>query len=112
MNDCVFCKIATGRTETKILSGSVNVVEFTPLNPVVEGHTIFVPVKHVSDALEDPDITQQTMRFASMVSEDRGPCNFITSVGVEATQSVFHLHIHRVPRTMDDGLTLPWTGQV
>jgi len=38
-----------------------------------------------------------------------GPCNVITSVGREATQSVFHLHVHVVPRREGDGLALPWT---
>lgn len=37
--------------------------------------------------------------------------NFITSAGPAATQSVFHLHVHLVPRFEDDGLILPWTGQ-
>jgi diadenosine tetraphosphate (Ap4A) HIT family hydrolase len=41
-----------------------------------------------------------------------GAANFITSAGRDATQTVFHLHIHIVPRHAGDGLALPWTGQV
>ncbi|OHT47970.1 hypothetical protein BKG71_25700 [Mycobacteroides chelonae] len=38
--------------------------------------------------------------------------NVITSIGPDATQTVFHTHIHVVPRRENDGLHLPWTGQV
>jgi histidine triad (HIT) family protein len=38
------------------------------------------------------------------------PCNIITSAGSDATQTVFHLHLHVVPRRAGDGLALPWTG--
>jgi histidine triad (HIT) family protein len=45
------------------------------------------------------------------MAAETGPCNIITSVGAEATQTVFHLHLHVVPRRFGDGLALPWTGQ-
>lgn len=107
---CVFC----GRVERgEFDGGDAFAVTFRPLNPVGPGHRLFVPRSHVADALEDPLVTAMTMRFASewAARAGVGPCNLITSRGPEATQSVFHLHLHLVPRLQGDGLPLPWTGQ-
>lgn len=87
-----------------------DVVRFAPLNPVTEGHMLFVPMRHVQDALTDPRLTGLVMAAASNYAWP--DCNIITSVGAAATQTVFHLHLHVVPRRPDDGLALPWTGQV
>ena len=89
-----------------------SVIVFQPLNPVVEGHMLVVPTKHVPDALTDPKLTALVMGKAAEFAAERGDsCNIITSCGSEATQSVFHLHIHVVPRRLGDGLKLPWTDQ-
>jgi histidine triad (HIT) family protein len=88
-------------------------VSFEPLNPVTEGHLLVVPKVHVSSALGHPGIAGDTMAAAVAVAQRRGiaECNFITSAGAAATQTIRHLHIHVVPRRLDDGLALPWTGQ-
>lgn len=84
-----------------------------PLNPVVPGHVIAIPTIHVVDAGEKPLYTGDVMADISRWAESTGePYNLITSSGVEATQSVRHLHIHYVPRHSGDGLALSWTGQV
>lgn len=77
-----------------------------PLNPVTGGHIIVIPYEHVSDALDDPEVSAIVMRRASEIAPY--PCNLITNVGREATQSVFHLHLHIVPRQKGDELALPW----
>ena len=51
------------------------------------------------------------MRRAAELMAERPAANLITSKGREATQSVFHLHVHVVPRAAGDGLPLPWTPQ-
>lgn len=111
---CVFCDFIHGDAPKPRRYGNVSdeVVSFEPLNPVTFGHTLFVPTMHVEDATEVPQVTAVTMRAASEWARDMTfPCNLITSVGEAATQSVKHLHIHVVPRSAGDGLTLPWTGQ-
>lgn len=114
MTGCVFCaKIEIGDYEW----GRAYVVGFTPLNPVTPGHFLFVPRRHVTDAIDEPLITAETMRAAVEyvkfeVCVPVESMNFITSVGEAATQSIRHLHIHLVPRVPGDGLHLPWTGQV
>jgi histidine triad (HIT) family protein len=109
-DDCVFCG-RVGRGEYD--AADAFAVTFRPLNPVGPGHRLFVPKAHVADALEDPMVTAMTTRFACewAAREGVGACNLITSRGPEATQSVYHLHLHLIPRLKDDGLALPWTGQ-
>lgn len=118
MKDCVFCQIAAGTAEARHMGQWISTIIFEPLNPVTPGHLLVAPRRHVRDAVEDPEATATAMHDAAMcVSMIRRfrpeyeSVNFITSVGEAATQSVFHLHIHIVPRRAGDGLALPWTGQ-
>lgn len=112
MSDCPFCNLIENEPEKIIMRYPHDVYTFEPLDPVAIGHTLVVPKFHVRDATVDPIVTAYTMKAAA--EEARavfGQCNIITSVGPDATQSVFHLHIHIVPRSKGDGLHLPWTGQ-
>lgn len=113
--DCVFCdKI---EDEPLIWNHNGTVCWFEPLNPVVPGHTLFVPRTHVRDAAERPEITGKVYEAAAEYARMHGlneydrEFNLITSAGLSATQSVFHLHVHYIPRHENDGLHLPWTGQ-
>lgn len=105
---CPFCEIAAGRAPAVIVREWPSTLAIVPLSPVVEGHTLVIPRKHVSDFSQDPDVSAITMRLAAQLAEGSGPMNLITSKGREATQSVFHLHLHLVPRAENDGLALPW----
>jgi histidine triad (HIT) family protein len=80
-----------------------------PLRPGRPGHVLVIPKTHVRDFQDDPIVTAATMARAAELGD--GQMNLITSAGEAATQTVFHLHVHLVPRTEGDGLTLPWTGQ-
>jgi histidine triad (HIT) family protein len=106
---CVFCAIACGDAPAEIVREWSDAVAIVPLNPVVPGHVIVMPKSHVTDALDSPVTTAAVMARVAQLAA--GPCNIITSVGREATQTVFHLHVHIVPRADGDGLTLPWTAQ-
>ncbi len=119
MSDCPFCKrIRAGEFESFTLDPYPSVVWFGPLSPVTPGHMLFVPVRHVEDALADPYTTALAAEIAARwwgrnwarLGESRD-CNLIASAGPAATQTVRHLHWHLVPRTEGDGLALPWTGQ-
>ncbi len=111
-DDCVFCKIVNGEAEAEIVDWAPRSVAIVPLDPVTDGHMIVLPRRHVADATTDPSVTADVMNHAAwLAKDDVGPCNIITSVGEEATQTVMHLHIHVVPRRAGDGLALPWTGQ-
>lgn len=85
-----------------------------PIDPVTPGHVLVIPKEHVTDFRdEDADeIVEQTFGYAASWAAEHHPregCNLIASAGVEATQTVMHLHVHVVPRREGDGLRLPWT---
>lgn len=106
--DCVFCARIERREFDFEGHGSVS---FLPLNPVAPGHRLFVPWVHVEDAAEKPFISCQTFMLASLHAQaEKKPFNLITSGGSAATQTVFHLHVHYIPRSPGDGLHLPWTA--
>jgi len=108
---CVFCKIVEGQAPATIVQEWDEAIAIVPLDPVADGHTLVIPRTHVDNAVEDPEVTAATMRRAAEYAQAVGQCNLITSVGPDATQTVFHLHIHVVPRKAGDGLPLLWTGQ-
>jgi len=110
---CVFCdRIEGGKYDDYVKR--FDAVAFPPLNPVTEGHLLVVPRTHVRSVLGHPAIAADTMAAAVLIAQRRGiaECNLITSAGPSATQSVAHLHLHLIPRRPEDGLALPWTGQV
>lgn len=117
---CPFCEIVAGRApgEMRLLAGvehdhgARGVLLLTPLNPVVDGHQLVIPATHVPDATVNTRVFAEVMRAAAKYARVMGrPFNLITSAGSEATQTVFHLHVHYVPRAQGDGLPLPWTPQ-
>lgn len=103
---CVFCEIVAGRSSAMIVREWDDALAFGPLGPVTPGHVLVIPKVHVADMAEDPEVSAVAMRAASELAVP--PCNIITSAGREATQSVFHLHLHVIPRRANDGLALPW----
>jgi len=106
---CPFCEIVAGKASATIVAEWDDAIALVPLRPVVDGHLLVVPRQHASDFTSEADIAAKTMRRASeLAKRTGGPMNLIASRGVEATQSVFHLHLHLVPRADNDGLALPW----
>jgi histidine triad (HIT) family protein len=85
------------------------------INPATRGHALVVPRTHAADLHEiDPDELAAVMvaakRLADRVRERLGAdgINLINSCGAAAWQTVFHFHVHVVPRYDDDPLRLPW----
>ena len=111
INKCPFCDgFKTGSIKLIDTIDDVNI--FIPLNPVTDGHLLFVPIEHVVDFTDNPEVTARVARVAGeYVKKQKYECNLITSKGVNATQSVFHLHFHVVPRIKGDTLKLPWYDQ-
>ena len=101
---CVFCDIAN--------RSGVEIVKIEPLNPVVRGHLIFFHRQHSIDFTDDIGLSMRVLQEVARVAKEiGGDFNLISSKGITATQSVFHLHFHLIPRRKNDGLILPWTGQ-
>ncbi len=104
---CVFCNIEGIKSTVTKRDGCL---VFEPLNPVVTGHLLVVNEIHTTDFTDDSEIFGKTCVVASKIADELGgDYNLITSKGYFATQSVFHCHIHLVPRHENDGLSLPWS---
>lgn len=113
-SDCVFCKIVAGEAPATITDVFDDAIVIVPLNPVTPGHLLVIPKTHVRDFADNPRVTADVMYRAAYIGcayPGYEHCNLITSAGEWATQTVFHLHVHLVPRREGDGLHLPWTGQ-
>ena len=95
---------------------NTEVVVFEPLNPCVEGHLLFVPTVHIDKfgdtRITAPNIVAAVNKAVSLyLQEFPTDCNIITNNGAIADQTVFHLHTHLIPRTVDDNVQLPWSYQ-
>jgi histidine triad (HIT) family protein len=114
---CPFCAIVAGEAPATVVREWDDALCIVPLNPVVDGHVLVLPKRHVQTFFSDPDTSAATMRRAAEmlhgVERHHEPRdhNVITSAGRAATQTVMHLHVHIVPRELGDGLPLPWSLQ-
>ena len=107
--DCVFCDIVAGRVPAEIVGRWPEVLAFTPLNPVTEGHALVVSRQHVVWGDDVPWVYGPLFARAVDYARRHQSFNIVTSCGHDATQTVAHVHLHVVPRRADDGLVLPWT---
>jgi histidine triad (HIT) family protein len=114
--DCIFCKIVAGELPATIVAQDERTVAFMDINPATRGHLLVIPRRHAKDLHEiEPDelaaVAQAAQRLAGTVAERLGAAgvNLLNSCGSAAWQTVFHFHIHVIPRYADDPLRLPWT---
>lgn len=112
---CIFCAIVAGEAPAEIVDSDEHTVAFMDINPATRGHALVIPRAHSADLLEIPDEDlARTMaaarRLARRMKETLDPAGFnlLNSCGAAAWQTVFHLHVHVVPRYDDDPLKLPW----
>lgn len=115
LNDCVFCSIAQGQAEADVIAEADSWIAFFPLEPATPGHTLVIPRTHVRDLWHvDPTISETllhaTIHLGNAILRALNPdgMNLITSSGSAAEQTVFHLHLHLVPRWADDGFGSIW----
>lgn len=116
MNDCIFCAIAAGRAPARIVAETGRTLAFLDLNPATRGHALVVPRRHARD-IHDADpadlaevaTTAQQLATAAVAELGAAGVNLLQSSGAAAFQTVFHLHVHVIPRYPGDGLVLPWT---
>ncbi len=114
--DCIFCKIIAGELPGQIVDQDEDSVAFMDIAPATRGHALVVPRRHVRNLLEiDDDDLAATVRAARRIAGrmtdrlDAAGVNLINSCGAAAWQTVFHFHIHVIPRYEDDPMRLPWT---
>ena len=108
---CPFCAIVAHEAPARFHAEYPHSIVIEPLNPVTAGHLLVISREHVPNFAWNPDVTAKVMCDAAFYARLFCDCNLITSRGLFATQTVFHLHVHLVPRWAGDGLALPWTDQ-
>jgi histidine triad (HIT) family protein len=118
MADCLFCGIVDGSVPSQTIDSDERTVAFMDIAPATPGHALVVPRKHSADLLEiDADDLSATViasqRLARRMNDVLGAdgINLINACGAAAWQTVFHFHIHVIPRYDDDPLKLPWVPE-
>jgi histidine triad (HIT) family protein len=112
--DCVFCKIVAGEIPSHKIDEDDKTLAFMDINPWTRGHALVIPKEHSRNIYDaDPgDLTAAfltTQRVAKRMRErlDCDGLNVLQSSEPVAMQTVFHTHVHVIPRYSDDGLRLP-----
>ncbi len=113
--DCLFCGIVDGSIPSETIDSDERTVSFMDINPATAGHALVVPRAHSADLLEiSPEDLSATALAAQRLSRQMKDVlgadgiNLINACRAAAWQTVFHFHIHVVPRYEDDPLKLPW----
>jgi histidine triad (HIT) family protein len=112
---CIFCGIVSGEVPGQIVDSDEHTVAFMDINPATPGHALVVPRRHSADLMEVPDedldnTMRAARRLAQRIDEVLEPAGFnlLNSCRSAAWQTVFHFHVHVIPRYDDDPLKLPW----
>ena len=113
--DCLFCKIIAGEIPCFKLFEDDETLAFMDINPANEGHALVIPKEHAKDvyAVSDAAITatvKTAKKIAAAVDKTLNPdgLNLLQCNGPAAAQSVFHFHMHVLPRQEGDELKLNW----
>jgi histidine triad (HIT) family protein len=113
--NCLFCKILAGDVPSQRVDEDEHTVAFMDISPATRGHALVVPRRHARDLLEiEPDDLAATFRAAQRLAARAVPAfgadgvNLQNSCGAAAWQTVFHFHVHVIPRYEGDPLKLPW----
>ena len=114
--DCIFCRIVAGEIPSRRVYEDERTIAFMDINPGTRGHLLVIPRTHYQDVLSvDPGDLAATATMAKAMAQrvkdklDADGVNLLNSCGRAAWQTVFHFHIHVIPRYVDDPLALPWT---
>lgn len=114
--DCIFCGIVAGDVPARVIAETEDCLAFMDINPATYGHALVIPKRHATDLIDIP--AQDLARCTVLAQEIAGRAldnlgadgvNLVNSCRPAAWQTVFHFHIHVVPRYAGrDGLSLPW----
>jgi histidine triad (HIT) family protein len=113
--DCIFCKIVAGELPATIVGEDERTISFMDIAPATRGHALVIPREHSADLLgiEAEDLAAvglAAQQLAKRAKQQLGAdgVNLLNACGAVAFQSVFHFHMHVIPRYEGDSLRLPW----
>ena len=114
--NCIFCKIASGEIPSKTLYEDDNFRVILDLGPATKGHALILPKEHYANLYELPEDTAgEAMKLAKKMMTkmtERLGCegfNLVQNNGEVAGQTVFHFHMHMIPRYQADGQKIGWS---
>ena len=115
MSDCIFCKIASGEIPSATLYEDDDFRVILDLGPATRGHALILPKQHYANLFEIPDELAAkamiTAKKVTSVMKDALSCdgyNVVQNNGEAAGQTVFHFHIHLIPRYKGDHAGVSW----
>jgi len=117
-DDCIFCKLANGVFPTNSIYEDEDFNVILDAGPATKGHALILPKEHYANIYEmPPELLQKAIVLAKdQIADmtDKLSCdgfNLVQNNGETAGQTVFHFHIHLIPRYKEDGQTIGWNPQ-
>lgn len=114
-DQCIFCKIANGEIPSATIYEDEDFRVILDMGPAAKGHALLLPKKHFSNLFElEDEIAGKALKVAKKVAEkmtkalDCDGFNLVQNNGEVAGQTVFHFHIHLIPRYQGDGIEEFW----
>jgi histidine triad (HIT) family protein len=114
--DCIFCKIVAGELPAHVIAQDDVTLSFLDINPGTRGHALVIPKRHARNlydvsAVDLAAVAGAAQRLAILARDRLGAdgVSLINSSEPAAWQTVFHFHVHVIPRYVGDPLKLPWT---
>ena len=115
MADCIFCAIVAGELPASVIASDERAIAIMDINPATRGHALVIPRAHSQDihdigAADLAAVITLAQLVAGRARRNLGAdgVNLMHSAGRAAWQTVFHFHIHVIPRYSGDPLVLPW----
>ncbi len=116
--DCIFCKIANGEIPSRTIYEDDTFRVIMDLSPATKGHALILPKEHYEDLFSLPDtLTKEAFALAKKMAsqiKEALQCdgfNIVQNNGSVAGQTIFHFHIHLIPRYNDDLQKISWEPQ-
>lgn len=117
--NCIFCGIVAGDIPSTRVAETDRAIAFLDIAPATPGHLLVIPRVHSADLREaaPEDLTAVTLLAQSLIGrvierlDGATGANLLSCIGPDAWQTVFHTHLHVIPRYPDDPMVLPWKPQ-
>jgi len=113
MLDCIFCKIANKEIDSVKIFENDNLFAFLDINPLTKGHCLVIPKQHFENVFDiKKEVLQEIISVAKDIAENAKNklgatgVQLVNASGKDAEQSVFHFHLHVIPRYENDGLEM------
>lgn len=113
--NCIFCRLANGEIPSATIYEDDDFRVILDLNPATKGHALILPKEHAADIFEMPE--ERVQKAFALAKKMAGKMrkvfkcdgfNLVQNNGIAAGQTVFHFHIHLIPRYENDGAGITW----